>query len=85
MPAPVAELVEVPLAVPFDAFLSEHNSVFLPVLLRQPGIVYVKTGPFFEALARFTTGPPTIGHYRFGIGSDANIEHRISSFSKMIN
>lgn len=42
--AAVAELVEVPLAVPFDAFLSEHNSVFLPVLLRQPGIVSVKTG-----------------------------------------
>lgn len=30
-----------------------------------------QAGPFFEALARFTTGPPTIGHYRFGIGSDA--------------
>ncbi|KAF4304142.1 hypothetical protein GTA08_BOTSDO08029 [Botryosphaeria dothidea] len=107
--AVVAELVEIPLAVPFGKFVREHNSAFLPVLLKQPGIISVKTGkklnnsngpsavsltlwrslqdherfanspaagPFFEKLAPFTTGPPTIGHYYFNIssGSHAHID-----------
>lgn len=42
--AVVAELVEIPLAVPFGKFVREHNSAFLPVLLKQPGIISVKTG-----------------------------------------
>lgn len=42
--AVVAELVEIPLAIPFDKFVQEHNSAFLPVLLKQPGIISVKTG-----------------------------------------
>ncbi|KAH7051152.1 hypothetical protein B0J12DRAFT_78772 [Macrophomina phaseolina] len=111
----VAELVEIPLAVPFDEFLRRHNSAFLPVLLKQPGIISVKTGeklndssepsavsftlwrsledherftnspaagPFFEKLAPFTTGPPTIGHYRFSVNAEAHARLPFTDFRK---
>lgn len=41
---PVTELVRIPLAVPFDAFLSTFTSQLEPVLLDQDGILSILTG-----------------------------------------
>lgn len=41
---PVTELVRIPLAVPFDTFLSIFTSQLEPVLLAQNGIVSILTG-----------------------------------------
>ncbi|KAL1856373.1 hypothetical protein Daus18300_010745 [Diaporthe australafricana] len=41
---PVTELVRIPLAVPFEPFLSTFTSELEPVLLAQPGIVSILTG-----------------------------------------
>lgn len=41
---PVTELVRIPLAVPFEAFLSTFTSQLEPVLLAQDGILSVLTG-----------------------------------------
>lgn len=40
----VAELVRIPLAVPFEAFLGIFTSQLEPVLLAQPGIISILTG-----------------------------------------
>ena len=40
----VTEIVEIPLAVPLDTFMSAYETHFLPVLLRQQDIVSVYTG-----------------------------------------
>lgn len=45
---PVTELVEIPLCVPFEDFLSIFTQKLEPVLLTQPGIISVLTGSCYE-------------------------------------
>lgn len=49
---PVAELVQIPLAITFEEFMIEFNSNLLPTLLSQPGIISVRTGNFNAQLTK---------------------------------